>query len=135
MAGLGYRSTHHFFFRRIGDLRKLYKEHRGKIDFYWIYTREPHAEGSMAPCKYATVKQPETLAERKSVAATAAKALQLEMPRLIDHMDDRVARAFTATLSRAYVLSAEGRILFRGESAPLGFDVAKLGRALRKITK
>ena len=90
---------------------------------------------SMRPSKYVKVKQPLTFKQRVELSRRCAETLKLTIPCLVDGMDNGVAMAFTAELSRTYVLSGEGRILYRGEPAPLGFDITRLARALADMKK
>ncbi len=89
----------------------------------------------MRPSKYVKVKQPLTLKQRIELSRRCAKAVKLTIPCLVDGMDNGVAMAFTAGLSRTYVLSGKGRVLYRGEPAPLGFDITHLAKALAKLPK
>lgn len=55
------------------------------------------------------------------------------MPMLVDDMDDTVSKAYNADPDRLFVLHADGKIAFRGDKGPRGFDVAKMEEALAKI--
>lgn len=68
------------------------------------------------------VRDPKSLRERKSVAQTCVKELELSIPCVIDEMDNAVGAAYAAWPDRLYVLDAKGRVALAGESGPRGFD-------------
>lgn len=68
--------------------------------------------------------------ERRELARLATERLGLTMPTAIDPMDDRASRAYAAHPERIYVVGTDGRIAYRGEPGPGGFDPAELERFL-----
>jgi type I thyroxine 5'-deiodinase len=66
--------------------------------------------------------QPRDLEERAALARECAARLGLTVPILLDGMENRIARAYGAWPERLYVISREGRIVYRGGKGPYGFD-------------
>ncbi len=65
---------------------------------------------------------PTTDAERVQLAQVCMLRLNLEMPMLIDGIDDAVDAAYAAMPERLYLVDAEGVIAWRSEMGPFGFD-------------
>lgn len=93
--------------------------------FYVVYIREAHpADGkwAMPVDKEGTlIASPKTLAERTSIAKTCCTKLKIDMPCLIDDMDNTTARAYGAAPDRLFVIGKDGRIAVRGGRGPFGF--------------
>jgi hypothetical protein len=80
------------------------------------------------------VEEPLTHVERRRVATTCVKDLALEpIPTLVDGMDDEVSEAYAAAPDRLYLISVEGKVVYRGEPGPFGFDPDALGDAIREM--
>lgn len=68
------------------------------------------------------LKQHTTFAERVAAAQLCADRLGLQIPTLIDGMDNAAAEAFSAWPERIYIVNQAGRIHFRGGPGPYEFD-------------
>jgi hypothetical protein len=55
------------------------------------------------------------------VAGTCSVNLGIEFPALVDTMDNRSERAYTAWPDRIYVVDREGNIAYKSEAGPFGF--------------
>lgn len=56
--------------------------------------------------------------------------LALDLPALVDEMDDAVSEAWAAMPERLFVVGRDGRIAYKGDLGPLGFDPAGWERAI-----
>jgi hypothetical protein len=74
--------------------------------------------------------QARTLEDREGAAAACATGLNLDIPILIDAMDDAAERAFNAWPERLYVLDRAGKVAYKGGKGPYGFDPDDLNRFL-----
>jgi hypothetical protein len=110
--------------------------HRGQVDFLVVYIREAHPEEGwvvqMNRDQDITIHDPTTDAERGKVAATCAIRLAIQMPVLVDKVDDEIARAYGALPDRLYLIGKGGRVAFRGEPGPFGFKPEALEAAIEK---
>lgn len=79
------------------------------------------------------IDQPKTYERRKEVAGKCIADLKLTMPVLVDDMQNTVANAYHAKPDRLFILGADGKIAYRGDRGPRGFDVDELGTALKTI--
>ncbi len=118
----------------MGSLHEIWRRHREAVEFVVVYIREAHPEDgwvvTMNRDQDIRVDDPTTNAERQAVAATCAIRLQIEMPVVIDDVDDRIASAYGALPDRLYLVGKGGRVAFQGEPGPFGFDPAKLEAAI-----
>ena len=76
------------------------------------------------------VKQPTTYDERQQVAETMCQKLEINIPTLIDGLDDAVNKAYSAPPDRLYLVGKDGRIAYKGGRGPFGFKPAELGEAI-----
>ena len=67
------------------------------------------------------IAQPDTADERAEVAAVCAFRLNLEMPMLLDDMDNQADLKYAAMLERLFVIDPSGIVTYRSEMGPFGF--------------
>ncbi len=96
------------------------------MQFFCVYIREAHPEDEwQVPMNYddeAMFMQPTTMDERAGVAQACILRLQLDMPTLLDTMDDEVDTAYAALPDRLYVVDAEGAVSYQSAPGPFGFN-------------
>jgi len=95
--------------------------------------REAHATDSARPAKHVEIEQPKTFERRLEVARKCSAAVSLEIPQLVDDMQDTVGKAYNALPDRLFILGADGKIAYRGDRGPRGFKVEEMAQALRKL--
>ncbi len=123
------------------NLQELYQKYRENVEFLVIYVREAH------PVSHAGIHEPytrENLAEgidlwqptneglRAQAARQMCKRLSLDMPALVDNMDDTTNRDYTAYPIRLYLVGRDGRIAYRGGRGPTDFAPEELEAAIRQ---
>ncbi len=90
-----------------------------------VYIREAHpVDEWQLPSNVAEgveYAQTRSLAERQSLATACATGLKLDIPILIDTMDNAAALAYGAWPERLYVLSESGTVVYKGGKGPYGF--------------
>ncbi len=69
------------------------------------------------------------------VATTCAKDLKLTMPMLIDEIQDTVGRKWGGFPDRMYIVGIEGRVAYRGDRGPRGFDPEEMEDFLKYTLK
>ena len=99
-----------------------------------MYIQEAHPDdGWQLPMNLeaeVVYKQPKTDNERETVAQACALRLDLQMPILLDPVSNEVDTAYAALPERLYVIAPGGRIHYRSEPGPFGFDVDAFEKAL-----
>ena len=102
--------------------------------FFVVYIKEAHpddgwvSQGNVEAGIH--VYDPNSDEERVEVAQTCALRLTIEMPMLVDEIDNRVASAYGALPDRLYLVGKDGRIAFQGEKGPQGFRAEELEAAI-----
>ncbi len=66
-------------------------------------------------------RQHQSMEERVEVGSACMLKLGLEMPALVDEMDDTVATAYAAMPERLYLIGSDGRIAYKGGVGPMFF--------------
>ena len=74
--------------------------------------------------------QPKTFEERKTLSKVLVELFKYRMPLAIDSLENRAEKAFAAWPERIYILGPGGKVLYKGEMGPFGFDVEAAERAL-----
>jgi hypothetical protein len=76
-------------------------------------------------------KNPTTSAERRNVATSCVRKLHINIPALIDGIDNQVERRYTAWPDRLFVIDRTGSVSYKSEPGPFGFDPSKLELSIR----
>lgn len=99
-----------------------------------MYIREAHPDdGWQVPANKRqgiVFNRATTLDERVSAATTCARDLKIDIPILIDGMDDKVEAAYQGWPDRIYIVGKDGIIAYQGGKGPAGFDPAAARKAL-----
>ncbi|MCH8149602.1 MAG: hypothetical protein IH987_16715 [Planctomycetes bacterium] len=93
-------------------------------EFYVVYIKEAHAADGDRPVPIPDedpIYEPKSLVERKAVAKKCVAKLNLEVPCLVDGIDNAVGEAYAAMPDRIFVVDMEGKIAVRGDPGPRGF--------------
>ena len=109
---------------------------RERVAFAVVYIKEIHpADGWQVPQNErdaVLVRQPRSLEERIEVGQACMLKLALELPALVDEMDDPVAQAWAAMPERLYLVGTDGRIAYKGRMGPMGFDPGEWEEAIAR---
>lgn len=118
----------------MGALNALYERYGERVAFFAVYIREAHPEDGwvVTSNRRAGIElfDPATGEERGAVARSCAVGLRLELPVLVDGMDDAVASAYGGWPDRLYLIGRDGRVAFQGEEGPFGFRPEELHAAI-----
>jgi len=72
-------------------------------------------------------RQPTTLAERVAIANDFLARSGYRIPIMVDDMDNAAEEAFAAWPERLYVIDEAGKVVYKGDVGPFGFDPEELG--------
>ena len=75
-------------------------------------------------------KNPTTSDERRNVATSCVRKLHINIPALIDGIDNQVEQKYTAWPDRLFVIDRSGTVRYKSEPGPFGFDPKKLESCL-----
>ena len=79
--------------------------------------------------------QPTNYQEREAVATSCAINLAIEMPVVIDTMDNRIADAYGGLPDRLYLIGCGGKVEFQGKRGPEGFEPQALAAAIAQTRR
>jgi hypothetical protein len=71
--------------------------------------------------------------DRVSTAEVCVLRLAIELPSLVDGIDNRVERAYTGWPDRMYVIGTDGRVKYMSAPGPYGFVTAELEQAVAHV--
>lgn len=107
-------------------LDELQERYGDRVAFFVLYTIEAHPKGSPSPYRSGRewvtsynrregilLRQPKTYRQRQRLAAMGRNALGLEVPMLVDEMDNRVREAYGSAPNAAYLIGRDGRVVAR----------------------
>ena len=77
-------------------------------------------------------RQHQSFDERVEVGETCVSKLVLEMPALVDEMDDAVSTGYAAVPERLYLIGRDGRIAYKGGVGPMFFQPAEWQQAIAR---
>jgi len=104
------------------------------VAFYVVYIQEAHPTDiwqMQSSIKEGVLfRNPTTTEEREKVADSCVRKLHLAIPALIDSMDNSVEQKYTGWPDRLYLIGADGRVQFKSEPGPFGFDPKGLAAAI-----
>ena len=116
----------------MGALSRLYERYRGEVEFLVVYVREAHPEDGWVLAENrregVAVHDPRSTEER----AACVTHLQLDLPAVVDRVDDEVARRYGGWPDRLYLIGRDGRIAYQSGPGPDGFVVAELEEAIER---
>ncbi|MBI3096906.1 MAG: deiodinase [Planctomycetes bacterium] len=104
-----------------------------------MYIREAHpSDGWQMPQNQkdgVVYKDPKTEEEREEVASDCVKSLKLPIPCLIDDMKNTAGTAYSGWPDRIYIVGTDGRIVYKGDPGPKGFDVEAAREKFKALVK
>jgi hypothetical protein len=106
----------------------------GQVEFLAVYVREAHPTDGwrMLSNDHAgiAVAQPRTRDERVAAATQCNGLLEMNMPMLVDEMDDRVGHAYSGMPDRLYVIDRDGKVVYKSGRGPFGFKPGEMEQSL-----
>ena len=118
-------------------LNEIYGEYKDRVRFYAIYIREAYPDdGWRVPenlHQEIHIREPRSASERKAVARLCQINLDLEMPMLVDAIDNTVEEQYIALPMRLYLIGRDGKIAYTGEQGPRGFDPDSWEAAIKQV--
>lgn len=78
---------------------------------------------------------PKTFEERVNVATACVRDLGIEFPALLDKIEDSTEREYTGWPDRLYVIDRQGRVAFKSDPGPYGFDPEAMEGVLKQVVE
>jgi hypothetical protein len=114
------------------------KRYEGKAQFLVVYIKEAHPSDDWASrvnSQLGYIQDPTTFYERSQVASTCMSDLKIDIPCLVDDMDNTAARAYRGWPDRLFIVSTDGTMAYVGKPGPFGFLPSEMEAALREELK
>jgi hypothetical protein len=100
-----------------------------------VYIEEAHASnGWQLPVNErqgVVFAKPTSDAEREQVADACVRKLNIEVPAVLDRVDNATERDYTGWPDRLFVIDKDGRVVFKSAPGPFGFDPKAMEAALK----
>lgn len=113
----------------------MYERYNSLAAFYVVYIAEAHPSDvwqMQSNIKdHVIFKNPTTSGKRQNVATSCVRKLHIRIPALIDGIDNRVERQYTAWPDRLFVIGRDGSIRYKSDVGPFGFDAKQLASVLQ----
>ncbi len=78
-------------------------------------------------------RQHRSMDERVAAGEACMVKMALEMPAVVDEMDDAVARAYSGMPERLYLIGKDGRVAYKGGMGPMFFQPAEWEAAIERL--
>lgn len=102
-----------------------------------VYIEEAHpTDGWQMPSNvkdHVLVASARTFDDRDEAAHLCVVRLGIRIPALVDDIQDSTERAYTGWPDRLYVINREGRVVYKSQAGPFGFDPGEMAKALRPL--
>jgi hypothetical protein len=76
---------------------------------------------------------PQGFEERVNLAGMCAVKLGIKFPALVDNIANTTEIAYTGWPDRLYVIDRDGRIAYKSDAGPYGFDPAGVRATLQRL--
>ncbi len=94
-------------------IERLYQRYKNQdVEFFVVYSREPHA-GERKYFKQYT--QHTSYEHKKSYACELVQTFDMHVPVLIDDLDETVVQAFGRMPNMVFIVDKEGKIAYRAD--------------------
>lgn len=118
----------------MGALARLHDAYAGRVAFFIVYVREAHPEDGWVLAENRregiAIDDPSDAAARGEVAGACATRHAIDIPVLVDHVDDAIARRYGGWPDRLALIGRDGRVAYIGGPGPGGFVVSELEAAI-----
>lgn len=115
----------------------MYRAYKDKVLFYLVYVKEAHpSDGRQTKSNIranVVYTSPKTLRERAGIATDCVKSLKLEIPCLLDDMDNTVQKMYKGFPARACIVNPDGTIAFISKPGPRGIRPEEIRKALQAL--
>jgi hypothetical protein len=113
----------------------MYKKYRDRVAFYVVYIQEAHPTDlwqlSANVNEGVLFASPRSDEERTATASACVRKLGIELPSVLDPIENPTERAYTGWPDRLYLIDRNGHVAFKSAPGPYGFDPKGLETAIQ----
>ncbi len=115
----------------------MYAEYKDRAAFYVVYIEEAHTTDlwqlPVNEEQGVVVATPKTDEERAGVASACVRNLKIDIPAVVDGLDNYIGRAYTAWPDRLVLIDRYGRVAYKSKPGPFGFRPGEMAAFLGKV--
>jgi len=123
----------------LGRLEQIYNTYRDQVEFFVVYVQEAHPTDGWQTESNLTdnilFRQHQSYDEREEVAQACSIDLHINLPILIEEMDNAIDEAYGAAPERLYLIGADGKVAYQGGAGPHFFDLDEWEHAIEACLK
>ena len=112
----------------------MYEKYRDRAAFLFVYVEEAHpADGWQMPSNKTDgviIRRPKQWTDRQRAARQCCLRLSLEIPCVVDTIDDTVDNLYAGWPERLFVVNGDGTVAYAGGRGPFGFKPEEAEAAL-----
>lgn len=113
----------------------MYKTYSDRVGFFVVYIQEAHPTDlwqlSANVREGVLFASPRSNEQRSETASACVRKLGIELPAVLDPLENPTERAYTGWPDRLYLVDTNGRIAFKSAPGPYGFDPKDLEAAIK----
>ena len=120
-------------------MTKIYQRFREDVEFFVVYVQEAHpTDGWQTESNIeqgVLFRQHQSYAERETVAQSCSIDLHIDLPVIIEEMDNAIDETYGAAPERLYLVGVDGKVAYHGGAGPHFFDLDKWEQAIEACTR
>ena len=115
-------------------MTRIYQRYRDSVEFFVVYVQEAHpTDGWQTDSNVAEgilFRQHQSYAEREEAAQSCSIGLHIDLPVIIEEMDNTIDEAYGAAPERLYVVGVDGKVAYHGGAGPHFFNLDEWEQAI-----
>ena len=123
----------------MGRLEEIYRSYKNQVEFFVVYVQEAHPTDGWQSESNITesllFRQHQNYEEREGVAQTCSLNLHIDIPILIEEIDNSIDEAYGAAPDRLYLIGANGKVAYQGGAGPHFFNLDEWQNAIEACLK
>ncbi|PKB58039.1 MAG: hypothetical protein BZY73_00125 [SAR202 cluster bacterium Casp-Chloro-G3] len=120
-------------------MEEICRTYSSQVEFFVVYVQEAHpTDGWQTDSNIAEsvlFRQHQNYQEREEVAQTCSLDLHIDIPILIEEMDNSIDEAYGAAPERLYLIGTDGQVAYQGGAGPHFFDLDEWENAIQACVK
>ena len=116
-------------------MNEIYNQYKDQIEFFLVYVREAHPTDGWQVDSNVTegilFRQHQSFEEREEVADSCVLGLNIELPTLVEEIDNGIDDAYGAAPVRLYVIGKDGKVAYHGGAGPHFLDLDEWEQAIK----
>ena len=115
-------------------MTQIYRRYGSQVEFFVVYVQEAHpTDGWQVESNVSEsvlYRQHRSYDERESVARSCSIDLRIDLPIIVEEMDNAIDEAYGAAPERLYLVDVDGRVAYHGGAGPHFFDLDEWEQAI-----